>query len=457
MPTDSPPPAPDAPTLPPATVPAAGGAAAVPPTIGRYHVVRLLGEGGMGAVYLAHDPQLDRDVALKVPRPTGSQTKARFLREARAAAALCHPNICPIYDLGEADGVRFLCLAYVRGEPLSRRISPGRPLPVAEAVAVVRTVARAMHEAHRRGIVHRDLKPANVMIDEAGQPVVMDFGLARDCTPLATQLTAAGDVMGTPAYMPPEQIEGDVARMGPACDIYSLGVILYELLTGAVPFRGDLIALATQIVADPPAPPSRHRSGLDPRLDAICLKALAKRPEDRWPTMAAFADALDDLLYGPVAGGGLTLRIAGTSFAYRADPRQDVITVGRQKRRPDSPPGEGNDFVVRVTGDDALSLRISRRHLEIRRTPGGYAVTDHGRAGTLLNGAPLPPGTAAPLAHGDRLAVAGVLTLEVLLDDVNRTAAAPTLDMPVGENQAARLLLEATTGDIVTLDRPDLR
>jgi serine/threonine protein kinase len=437
----------DGPTLPPEENPAAAR------YVGRYRIERLIGEGGMGAVYLAHDPQLDRPVALKVPRLTGGANDTRFTREARAAAALRHPNICPIYDIGEAGGVKFLCLAYVRGEPLSRKFGPGRSLPVDEAITIVRTIARALHEAHLHGIIHRDLKPANVMIDEAGQPVVMDFGLAKPCLPLTTQLTAAGDILGTPAYMPPEQIEGDLARIGPGCDIYALGVILYELLTGTVPFHGDLVAIATQVVADAPTPPSRHRPGLDPRLDAICLKALAKKPEDRWPSMAAFADALDEVMRGPVPGtGALTLRVVGTPYVYRADPRQVMVTVGRQRRRPDAPPGDGNDFVVRITGNDEMSLRISRRHLELVRTPGGYVVTNRGRSGTLHNGRPLPLGVAMPLASGDRLDVAGVLALDVSFDVPAGCPAAPTADLPAGEDQAARLLLEATTGDMVALD-----
>jgi serine/threonine protein kinase len=441
----------DGPTLSPSANPAS--AAAAPTSIGRYRIERLLGEGGMGAVYLAHDPQLDRPVAIKVPRLTGGANDARFAREARAAAALRHPNICPIYDLVEAGGVKFLCLAYVRGEPLSRKLGPGRPLPVDEAVTIVRTIARALHEAHSHGIIHRDLKPANVMIDEAGQPVVMDFGLAKPCLPLTTQLTAAGDILGTPAYMSPEQIEGDVARMGPGCDIYALGVILYELLTGNVPFSGDLVSLAMRVVADAPTPPSRHRPGLDPRLDSICLKALAKQPAHRWPSMAAFADALDETLQGPTpAAGGLTLRVVGTPYMYRADPRQVVVTVGRQKRRPDAPPGEGNDFVVRITGNDEMSLRISRRHLELVRTPQGYVVTNRGRAGTSRNGRPLPLGVAVPLASDDRLDVAGVLALDVSFDMPTGSLAAPTADFPAGEDKAARLLLEATTGDMMAVE-----
>jgi serine/threonine protein kinase len=424
---------------------------AFPTHIGRYRVERLLGEGGMGAVYLAHDPKLDRSVALKVPRLTGTQADTRFLREARAAAGIHHPNICPIHDLGEADGVRYLCLAYVRGEPLSRRL--GRPMAPANAVPLVSTIARAMHEAHRSGVIHRDLKPSNIMIDEAGRPIVMDFGLARPCTPLATQLTAAGEVLGTPAYMPPEQIEGAIERIGPACDIYALGIILYELLTGNVPFHGDVLALASQIVTDAPLPPSHRHPGLDPRLDMICLKALAKRPEERWPSMVAFADALDAVFESSlIVGPALTLRVAGTPFAYRADTHQSVVTVGRQRRRPGSPSSEGNDFVVRVTGDDALSLRISRRHFEIFRTPTGYLVVAQGRGGTEHNGRPCMPGEPIPLAPGDKLTIAGVLALEVLFDAQAGSAAQETVDLPVGEDQAARLLLEATTGDMVSLE-----
>ena len=322
----------------------------------------------------------------------------------------------------------------------------------AEAVGLVATIARAMQEAHSLGIIHRDLKPSNIMIDEAGQPVVMDFGLARPCTPLATQLTTTGEIVGTPAYMPPEQIEGAVERIGPACDIYSLGIILYEMLTGTVPFHGDLVALASQIVTDSPVPPSRRCPGLDSRLDQICLKALAKRPEERWPSMAAFAAALDVVGEPSTAfGPALTLRIAGTPFAYRAEARQAVVTVGRQRRRPDSPPNEGNDFVIRVTGDDALSLRISRRHLEITRTTTGFAITAHGRGGTEHNGQPLSLGEPASLSPGDRISVAGVLTLEVLFDSPDAGLATATIDLPVGEDLAARLLLEATRGDMVQM------
>ncbi len=247
----------------------------LPPQFGRYHVERKLGEGGMGAVYLAVDSQLARPVALKVPfldGPDAEMVRARFLQEARSAAALHHPNICPIHDLGEIDGVPYLTMTYMEGEPLSRRVGPGRPLPPREAAGLVRRIALALEYAHENGVIHRDLKPGNVLIDGGGEPVVMDFGLARR-NDAGAHLTQTGQVMGTPAYMPPEQLGGDVKAMGAACDVYSLGVVLFELLTGTPPFQGDLLSLSAQVLFDPPPRPSARRPGIDGRLDAICLRA----------------------------------------------------------------------------------------------------------------------------------------------------------------------------------------
>jgi serine/threonine protein kinase len=272
--------------------------AALPAPFGRYRLERLLGEGGMGSVYLAHDTQLDRLVALKVPRfgPEDSVLRERFWREARAAATLRHPNLCPVFDVGEQDGVHYLTMAYIEGGSLADYLRHNKPLPAEEAAELVVRLARALQEAHDHGIIHRDLKPGNVLMTRKGEPIITDFGLARRLVSKDERITQTGAMLGTPSYMPPEQVNGDVAAMGPTCDIYSLGVILYELLTNRRPFEGPLGILVAQIVLDPPPPLREFRPKLDRKLEAICLKALAKLPEDRFRSMAAFARALEDWL-----------------------------------------------------------------------------------------------------------------------------------------------------------------
>jgi uncharacterized protein (TIGR03067 family) len=252
----------------------------------------------MGAVYLAHDPLLDRLVALKIPRPFEDDPlvwRERFQAEARAAATLHHPNICPVFEVGEVDSRPYLTMAYIEGETLAARLRRTGPPPIPEALALVSAIARAMAAAHDRGIVHRDLKPANVIIDRRGQPVVMDFGLALRATAADDlRLTLSGVAMGTPSYMPPEQAGGDHDAIGPPTDAYALGVILYELLTGRVPFQGKTFGkLLAQIERDPPPLPAVLNPEIDLALEAIILRALAKAPEDRFATAGALADALD--------------------------------------------------------------------------------------------------------------------------------------------------------------------
>jgi serine/threonine protein kinase len=256
----------------------------------------------MGAVYLAHDTQLDRQIALKVSHFTGAdgpEVLERFYREARIACTLAHPNLCPVHDVGQIDGVYYLTMPYIEGKPLREFIRKGRLPTQQTAAGLVRLLAQAMQAAHDRGIIHRDLKPANIMITPDKQPVVMDFGLARRL-PGSTdvRVTQSGALLGTPAYMPPEQVNADVKAMGPGCDIYSLGVILYELLTQRLPFEGPLGELMTRIMRDPPPRPSQFRPDLSPALEAICLKALQKKPADRYPSMNDFATALEQYLRG---------------------------------------------------------------------------------------------------------------------------------------------------------------
>ena len=267
---------------------------------GRYRILKTLGEGAMGSVYLALDTQLNRKVALKIPKVDSKEDArflARFLREARSAATLSHPNICPVYDVGEIDGTHFLTMAYVQGHPLSEYVNPERPQRERNVAYLVRRIALALHEAHINGLVHRDVKPANIMIDQRNEPIVMDFGLARGIDDSEdARLTRDGAILGSPAYMSPEQIEGKSGLIGPASDIYGLGVILYELLTGQLPFQGSVASIIGQIVSKQPEHPCRLRADLCRRLGDICMKALAKKPADRYVSMKDLAADLAEFL-----------------------------------------------------------------------------------------------------------------------------------------------------------------
>lgn len=285
-------------------VPAAADTSA-PKRIGRYVIRRLLGRGGMGSVYLAHDPELDRPVALKVPKLAGPDAEERFLREARTAAAVTHPNLCPVYDAGRTDGVLYLTMAYVPGSTLTEIIREKGPFLPAQAAAVATGIALGMAEAHRHGIVHRDLKPGNILLDRRGEPVVTDFGLAlRAPVPVDVvdpamtvdhqpRLTQSGILMGTPAYMPPEQARGELDRIGPASDVYALGAILFELITGTPPFPpAPLFEIVRLIESQPPPAVSMLRRGVPAGLDAVCQRAMAKDPAKRFATMEDFVRAL---------------------------------------------------------------------------------------------------------------------------------------------------------------------
>jgi serine/threonine protein kinase len=268
----------------------------LPEQFGRYRIQRRLGKGGMGTVYLAQDTELHRLVAIKVPSAEACndpETVERFFREARAAAALRHPNICPVYDVGRFQDTLYLTMAYIEGRTLHDVLLAGDMVSPAEAAVLMKKLALALEVAHRQGLLHRDLKPSNIMIDSAGEPVVMDFGLVRSTDQADANLTRSGVILGTPAYMAPEQALSDLGKIGPATDLYSTGVILYQLLAGRLPFTGNIHGLLLQTIHDDPPPPSRFRPGLDTQLEAICLKALAKKPDARFTTMADLALALD--------------------------------------------------------------------------------------------------------------------------------------------------------------------
>jgi hypothetical protein len=306
----------------------------LPAPFGRYQLLKLLGEGGMGAVYLAHDSQLDRPVALKVPhiRPDDASACERFYREARAAATLHHANICPVHDVGAIDGVTYLTMAFIEGRSLADvlRKNP-RALGPRQAAILVRKLALGLEEAHSKHILHRDLKPGNVMLNRRGEPIVMDFGLARRAGQADVRLTQEGALLGTPGYMAPEQVCGKPDDLRPTCDIYALGVILYELLAGRLPFEGELLAILTQKVTDDPPPPSQHRSDVDRVLEAICLKAIARQPADRYASMGEIAAALTDYLKGTVPPSA-DVTATGLAVPGAAAPTLAVVPPGRAMR-----------------------------------------------------------------------------------------------------------------------------
>ena len=271
---------------------------------GRYRILRALGKGGMGTVYLAEDTQIERLVALKTPHftadPKGKQLE-RFFREARSAGNLRHPNICPIYDIGQIDGKHFITMAYIEGRPLSAFIQSDKPQTERQILIVIRKLALALQAAHDKGIVHRDLKPANIMVDTSGEPIIMDFGLARQVSGADDiRLTQTGNILGTPAFMSPEQVEGEPDKVGPATDQYSLGVILYELLTGQLPFQGSVNAVMAQILTKEPPRLSRLRPEIDQRVETVCLKMMAKTPSERFVSLKAVANELAAILQSPV-------------------------------------------------------------------------------------------------------------------------------------------------------------
>jgi serine/threonine protein kinase/formylglycine-generating enzyme required for sulfatase activity len=324
----------------------------IPAQIADYRIESELGRGGMGAVFVAQHVHLGRRVALKVildgdpsPRALG-----RFDIEAKAMAKLSHPNIIRVQDAGVFEGRRYLVMDLVEGKSLSERIKRGGVLGEHEAARLTETLARAMSHAHSQGVLHRDLKPDNVLLDTRGEPLIIDFGLARDAAQEKQRLTQTGQMLGTPHYMSPEQADGDKARIDALSDVYSLGATLYAMLSGGPPFEGgSAIAVIRSVLSLPPPSLSKSRGErVDPGLEAICLRCLEKEPQERYASCADLAEALDrwanpgaGASSGGVAGklltAGLALFVLGAGFAGIVSIREPASSPSASES-PEPPP-----------------------------------------------------------------------------------------------------------------------
>jgi hypothetical protein len=300
--------------------------------LGKYSLESSLGEGGMAAVFRSHHPQFDRPVAIKILPPTVGQDpgfRTRFEREGRTIAGLNHPNIIRVYDIDEADGLFYMVMDLLPGGTLEARLREGR-LDRKWSTDVILKMAEALDYAHTRGVIHRDIKPSNILLDADGAPVLADFGIAKlvrnEGDP---NLTAAGMVMGTPAYMAPEQLTGQPPDS--RSDIYSLGVVLYQLLTGHAPFTGDTTAVISGHLTRQPPPPRELVPDLPPALDAVVLQALAKQPEHRFRSAGVFAQALrsaaDDLEPGLVRVASAARDAAAPAFSGISLPASGTTTL----------------------------------------------------------------------------------------------------------------------------------
>jgi serine/threonine-protein kinase len=295
--------------------------------VGRYELEELVGSGGMSNVFRAHDRLLERTVALKILHEQYTRDEdyvERFRREARAVAQLTHPNIVTVIDRGEQDGRQFIVFEYVHGQNL-KELSAHGPLDLREAVGLALQVAHALSFAHARGLVHRDVKPQNVLLNDDGQAKVTDFGIARSLD--VHGVTQTGTVLGTSDYIAPEQARGQ--KVDPKTDIYSLGAVLYELLTGEVPFSGDtFVAVAMRHVSEPPPSVLDHRPDCPVRLDLAIQRAMAKDPADRFASMDELGAELEACLAELDGRDG-----EGATMIVPPQPRPRPTRPRRERRR----------------------------------------------------------------------------------------------------------------------------
>lgn len=368
---------------------------------GDFELVEELGRGGMGIVYKAKQRSLDRMVAVKMLLMEHAHSEAivsRFLTEARAAAALDHPNIVKVFQVGESPAGHYFVMEFIDGPSLESLADNG-PMPITASVAVLIAIADAVHYAHSKGIIHRDLKPSNIMIDRSRRPVMMDFGVAK-FVGKSSSLTQQGAILGTPNFMPPEQAGEDLAEVGPHSDVYSLGAILFNLLTGRPPFREET-ALKTvlKVISEEMPPPVRSlRPDAPAKLERICMKCLQKKPSDRYPTARALLEDLRRFRSehlaakkNPSAANAPSplLILVEHSTGKKLSVRQETTVIGR---------AADCDLVVKASD-------VSKRHCRLVVRDGQVSIEDLSSInGTSVNGKAIQ---RCSLKDGDKIDIAG--------------------------------------------------
>ncbi len=312
--------------------------------VGPYEIEALVGQGGMAAVYKAYHRKLDRHVAIKMMHQMFQQEPnflTRFEREAQIIARLEHPNIVPIYDFSDADGIPYLVMRFVEGETLAGRLKRG-PLSTGEILRIMTPVAAALDYAHQRGVLHRDIKPANIIIDDVGTPYLTDFGLAR-LVALGASSLSQGNMIGTPHYISPEQALGQT-ELTPHTDVYSLGVVLYELVVGRVPFPGDTpFSIVHDHIYSPLPPPSALNASVSPAVEAVLTRALAKDPADRFDSAGALIEA-----YREAAAGGDNPAVSAASARPRVKKADPESPIAPPVIPLPSPPPDTTEFEIRM-------------------------------------------------------------------------------------------------------------
>jgi hypothetical protein len=399
-------------------------------SVGSYRITGLVGQGGMGVVYLAQGPASDEPVALKVLSAevaANEEFRTRFVREARYASTLPHPNIVPVRDVGESEGLLYIAMPYVHGTDLRSLLTAERRLGAERTLAILTPVASALDALHEHSVYHRDVKPGNVLIasgegaERAGHCYITDFGLSKNPSRDSRPLTALGYLVGTSDYAAPERVLGEEGdhRM----DVYSLGCVLYECLTGQTPFPGtDEVEVLRKHVEEAPPRVSAHRPDLPPELDGVIAHAMAKQPSDRYATCG-------ELMRAAAAAMGLPL----PEPAPAAAPADGVAASPRLRLRVMEGAAAGTELAVEdelligrhVGGEGTLGAdpELSRQHARIYRGPQGWLVEDKGSTnGTFVNDRRIAAPT--PLRAGDRIQMGGS-TLEVQVSPAPAPVAAP--------------------------------